>query len=257
MDNIFLAIIGILVGIFGTIAGIGGGIFISPFLFLLYKLSPQIVIGTSLFVVCCNAVSGSIAYAIKKRVNYALGWRFALMTIPGAVFGSYLSKVFDAFTFKIVFGILLVVISIYFIIRTFIDKNGSPECSMENIVFSSRQMLPVYFISFGIGILSSFLGIGGGIIHVPALIYILKIPVHCATATSHFILAFTAISGVISHYSLGNINFAYGLSLGLGAIIGAQIGAGISQKLKTRIIIIVLMIALLCTGVGLLIIKIS
>ena len=101
-------------------------------------------------------------------------------------------------------------------------------------------------ISLAVGYISSFLGIGGGIIHVPALSYFLNFPVHIATATSHFILAFMALAGTVVHIMTGT--FSHGVhrtvSLAIGVLMGAQFGAHLSERLNGVWIIRSLAIAL-------------
>lgn len=252
MGFVLLFLFGSLAGMIGTLVGIGGGVFVSPLLFLVYGFSPQLVIGTSLTVVCCNTLSGTIAYAFKRRINYALGWRFTLFTIPGAIIGSYLSGIFNPLSFRIVFGIILIILPIYLFINLFRTKHIT---SSENTKLTLKQCLIVYLLSIGIGALSSFIGVGGGIIHTPILIYFLNIPVHLATATSCFILTFTSLTGTITHLWLGNVEIYHAIALGAGAVYGAQVGASISQKVESKKIIILLAIVLALTGLRLLIIN--
>ena len=79
-----------------------------------------------------------------------------------------------------------------------------------------------------IGIFSGLFGIGGGIIHVPLMYSVLGIPVHIATATSHFILAITSFLGFIVFVGLGYVDLDYAVLLGIGTIIGASLGALVS-----------------------------
>jgi len=89
-------------------------------------------------------------------------------------------------------------------------------------------------ISAGVGFLSSLLGTGGGILHVPAMIRFLNFPVHIATATSHFILAIMALAGTTAHIAGGA--FHHGIRrtivLAAGVLIGAQLGALCSRRIK-------------------------
>jgi uncharacterized membrane protein YfcA len=109
-------------------------------------------------------------------------------------------------------------------------------------------------LSFFVGFLSSFLGIGGGIIHVPALISLLDFPAHVATATSHFVLAIMALSGTIVHLINGTLQqgIKTALYLGIGVITGAQLGAYFSNKIKPKGIVKAFAVALLIVGVRLL-----
>jgi uncharacterized membrane protein YfcA len=109
-------------------------------------------------------------------------------------------------------------------------------------------------ISAVVGYISSFLGIGGGIIHVPALSYFLGFPVHVATATSHFVLAIMALVGTLVHIATGS--FAHGahrtIALAIGVLVGAQVGARLSDKIKGPWIMRGLAIALGVVGLRIL-----
>ena len=100
-------------------------------------------------------------------------------------------------------------------------------------------------ISMVVGFISSLFGIGGGLIHVPALIYIMGFPTHMATATSHFILATSTFVGSTTHFLSDHIQFAVAIPCGIGALMGGQVGAYISKRLRAKTILIGLSI-----GVG-------
>jgi uncharacterized membrane protein YfcA len=109
-------------------------------------------------------------------------------------------------------------------------------------------------ISVAVGYVSSFLGIGGGLIHVPALCYLLGFPIHIATATAHFILAVMALTGTLVHVATGT--FSQGvhrtIALAIGVLLGAQIGARLSEKIKGGWIIRGLAVALGIVGLRIL-----
>ncbi len=109
-------------------------------------------------------------------------------------------------------------------------------------------------IGLGVGFLSSLLGIGGGIIHVPALVQILNYPAHLATATSHFMLAIMSFSGSVIHLITGALNdgLIESIMLGAGVIIGAPIGARLSNKIHGKWIIRSLAAALGLVGIRIL-----
>lgn len=89
-------------------------------------------------------------------------------------------------------------------------------------------------ISFLVGVLSSLFGIGGGIIHVPFLIVILGIPVHTATATSHFVLAITTLAGTVTFFKHDQVRVSVAASMGLGVLLGAQVGALLSTRMQSE-----------------------
>lgn len=230
-------------GTFGTLVGIGGGIVLVPVFLLILHYPPEDAVGTALTVVFFNALSGTAAYIRQKKVYYEAAIRFSLATLPGAVLGSYLSHFFTHRGFSISFGILLILIAIFLYTR----PHGAAELACEADPSGYNRFTGTW-ISTLVGFFSSVFGIGGGIVHVPAMICLLGFPVHMATATSHFILTFSALFGVISHFLLGNVLVTPALIIGGGAVIGAQIGAYLSPKVKSQAISLLLCAALLLVG---------
>jgi uncharacterized membrane protein YfcA len=109
--------------------------------------------------------------------------------------------------------------------------------------------------SLGVGFLSSFLGIGGGVIHVPLLVRAFGFPTHIATATSHFVLAIMAGTGTATHLVLGSFHhhgFRRTVALSAGVVAGAQLGAHVSLRLGGRVIQRLLAVALLALAARLL-----
>ncbi len=263
-----LIALGIAVGAYGTLIGAGGGFVLMPVLLLLYpNQSADLLTSISLAVVFFNALSGSEAYALMKRIDYRSGLLFAGATIPGAVLGALNTSYVPRRLFDLIFGILLIAAAIfltgrprqsvtsckasrfsrYCVVRHLVDSHGSEYRYSFNYFLGMA-------ISVVVGYVSSFLGIGGGIIHVPALSYFLNFPVHIATATSHFILAIMALTGTLVHIATGT--FAHGvhrtIALAIGVLIGAQIGARLSERIQGRWIIRGLAIALGVVGLRIL-----
>ena len=248
MDSVLsLFILGVSVGTFGTLVGVGGGIILIPIFTLVFQWTPQNAVGTSLFVVFLNAISGSIAYIKQKKVYYDAAIRFSIATIPGAIIGSYLAEYFTGTSFRISFGAMLIIVSAIMFFRTKQQENKS---TFGKEGFTYNRTLGV-LLSTLVGFLSSILGIGGGVIHVPAMVYLLGFPTHIATATSQFVLGISSFFGVISHYIIGNILMTPALTIGIGAIVGAQIGAGLSLKVKSKAILSILSLALFLLGLRL------
>jgi len=94
-----LFLTGIGIGALGTLIGAGGGWMIVPLLLFGYHFSPQEAVGTSLAVVFLNALSGSLAYMVQRRVLYQMGIAFAIATIPGALVGALLVQYLESHWF--------------------------------------------------------------------------------------------------------------------------------------------------------------
>ena len=246
--------VGIGVGVFGALVGIGGGLIMVP-LFMLTMLAPngttfqnvQQVIGTSLFGVFLNAVSGAWAYYRQKRIMFRAAVPFALATVPGAWMGSYITDYFSGSSFSLTFGITLVALGIFMYMKS---RGKKANASAENFDVATAEfnMALGIILSFGVGFLSSILGIGGGVIHVPMMVFILGFPAHIAVATSTFVLMVSSMIGVVSHAWLDHIVWIPALAVGFGAIVGAQIGARISKKSKPRIIVVLLSCVMVLLG---------
>ncbi|MFH0888812.1 MAG: sulfite exporter TauE/SafE family protein [Planctomycetota bacterium] len=249
--TITLFLFGILTGFLGTLIGIGGGVFLIPFLLLVCHLNPQFAIGTSLFVIVFNAFSGTLAYARYKRIQYSIGLLIIAYSIPGIILGAYISSFFNNRIFKIIFSVILILIAINLLI-----KNNTSQKHKDNpftpIKLNRRKNIILFFIGLSSGFVAASLGIGGGVIHVPVLIYFLSMPVQLATATSQFILLNTALLSIIPHAIMNHIDYPKGFLLGSGAFIGAQIGAYISSKISSRLIIIILGSMLIIVAIKLL-----
>lgn len=257
-------------GLYGTLIGAGGGFVLMPVLLLLYPTeSPEFLTSISLAVVFFNALSGSESYAIMGRIDYRAGLMFAAATVPGAILGALNTAYVPRHLFDLIFGLLLLAGAVLLFLHPNLEeklkKNHAKrhpheithhvvEAGGTSYTWSFNPVIG-FALSFFVGYLSSFLGIGGGIIHVPALVYFLHFPVHIATATSHFILAIMACTGTVVHIVTGS--FSQGvirtLSLGIGVVLGAPLGAYLSGRIRGIWIIRSLALALGLVGIRILV----
>ena len=272
MENIYiLIIIGFLIGTLGTLIGAGGGFILVPVLIIFHhELTPENITAISMAVVACNALSGSAAYIAAKRVDYKAGLIFAAFTIPGSILGVMTVKIIPKHAFDLLFGIMLITLAVFLFFRGG-KKVSAPPASLQKGYI--RQHLTDKWgetydyaydvrkgsvLSIFVGYLSPLLGIGGGIIHVPAMAEWLRFPVHIATATSHFILAIMATVTVIVHFYNGSYNdpiiVKMVIGLAAGVIPGAQLGAYLSRKLHGKLIIRALAVSLILVGIRILVI---
>lgn len=252
---LFLAL-GVFVGVFGSLVGIGGGLICVPvFIFFLsegslfpyFKTAAEIT-GTSLFIVFVNAFSGAVAYIRQKRILYSAAIPFALATLPGAFLGSY---IVDAFSFEMLnfyYGIFMGVMAVLIFINSRKKKREDVLELPENFTYNKGIGITA---SMGVGFLSSIFGVGGGIIHVPLMVYLLNFPVHIATATSCFILMISSLGGTVTHFALNHVVWIPAISISVGAAIGAQIGAKLSRKTKSKTILTILAISMLLVSLRL------
>ena len=248
--------LGFVIGAYGTLIGAGGGFVLVPVLLVLYPHeSPELITAISLAVVFCNATSGSVAYARMRRIDYRAGLWFSAAAVPGAILGALSTSFIPRRAFDALFGALLLLVSTYLFVRPHSKHTGpDPLATSSADLHSPSNLRKGAVLSLFVGYFSSLLGLGGGIIHVPALVRLLKFPVHTATATSHFILAIMALTGTLAHVATGGFHHGMrrSIALSIGVIIGAQVGARLSTRLSGSWILRGLAIALAIVGVRIL-----
>jgi uncharacterized membrane protein YfcA len=245
-----LAAIGLFIGAFGTLIGAAGGFLLVPILLFMYPdESPAAITSITLTVAFFNALSGSIAYSRMRRIDYKSGLLFAITAVPGAIIGAYLVNYLSRSVFQYIFGTILLAIAAYIMLRPAKKLNGafllkwqtsrSITDRQQNVHHYAFNLPLGMTIAFFVGLVSGLLGIGGGIIHVPALTQILGFPAHIATATSHFMVAITTFSAIDTHLIDGTFTGDIGraMVLSAGAMVGAQFGARLSQRVSGILII--------------------
>lgn len=200
MNEILLFFVGIFVGMFGTIIGVGGGFIVVPLLTIMYQFSPQYAVGTSMVIVALNALSGTVAYIRQKRIDYHMGLLFASATLPGSFLGAYLLQMISRPVFDVSFGIFLICIALYLGLRREMPSKHFDISSYQRPRYNKFLGLS---ISFFVGFIASMAGIGGGVVHVPAMIYLFHFAPFIAIPTSHFILAISATFAAASHAYIG------------------------------------------------------
>jgi uncharacterized membrane protein YfcA len=268
--ELLLIPLGFAVGVYGTMVGAGGGFVLVPVLLLIYADEPpEAITSISLAVVFFNAVSGSTAYARQHRIDYLTGAIFAAATLPGAVAGAVVVRGVPRATFDAMMGGTLLAIGAYTwwssvrpaIIRPPVSGRWVLRREMpgreEGSVF--RYSYNVWYglgFSLVVGFVSSLFGVGGGILHVPVMITLLRFPVHIAVATSQFILVFMSGAGNVVHLidgELAGTNLLRALLVAAGAIPGAQVGARLARRVRGVWITRLLVVALVVLGVRLIV----
>jgi uncharacterized membrane protein YfcA len=260
---VILIILGIVAGIIGSLVGLGGGILIVPALMYLagvfpafHGVTPQIAIGTSLFVIIFTGLSSTLAYMKYKLVDYKSGLIFFIGSGAGSIAGAYVSNMFQADSFSLWFGIFMIVISLSLklkrkerpaekthggVIRTFQESDGT-------VYTYSYHVWTGISIAIVVGFLGGLFGIGGGSLMVPAMILLFLFPPRVAIATSMFIIFLSSITGSIAHIASGHVNWLFALCLAPGAWVGGRLGAFINRTLKSNVLVLVMRWVLVLIG---------
>ena len=269
--NIFLLIgLGGIVGILSGMFGVGGGFLMTPLLFFI-GIPPAVAVASEANQILGASFSGAIAHFRRKNVDIKMGFLLILGGIIGSIFGVELFRIFKnlgqlELIIKVCYVLFLGIIGIIMFFESlralnYKSKNikvrktrhhswvqGLPlkmRFRTSNLYISS---IPAVFIGFFVGILASIMGIVGGFIIVPAMIYILGMPTKVVVGTSLFQIIF--VTGVTTYlHAVKNFSVDIILSflLLVGGVIGAQFGVRIGLKLKAeqlRILLAILVLAM-------------
>ncbi|NOC46198.1 sulfite exporter TauE/SafE family protein [Ruegeria sp. HKCCD7559] len=265
--------IGGAVGILSGMFGVGGGFLITPLLFII-GIPPAIAVATSANQVVASSISGLLAHLRRKTVDLKMG----SVLLAGGLFGAALGMVVFNFlkhlgqvdlavqlcyvVFLGAIGTLMFIESLAAIRKASQSGNGpAPKRRQRTWVhalpFKKRfpasglyiSVIPPALVGFGVGVLSAIMGVGGGFIMVPAMIYVLGIPTKVVIGTSLFQIIFVAGFTTMIHASTNySVDVVLALFLLLGGVLGAQLGTQIGARLKAEQLRILL--ALLVMGVA-------
>ncbi len=242
LEEIWLIPLGFVAGLLGSMIGLGGGIIVVPVLTFL-GFSPTMAASNSLFAAFSNSVASTISYSRQKRIEYSIGLKLGLLAVPGTVLGAFISADVTPNIFKILFGLVLISSIIYIFTKRKIES--------KQLNASKLLMVLAIGASFFAGIISSFFGIGGGIIFVPLMVSAMGLGMKKAAPTSQFILLFVSFSGLITHSILGHPDFYQSLLLAIGAFAGGIAGARLSLEVKEKNLKILVSITIIAAAIKL------
>jgi uncharacterized membrane protein YfcA len=265
-QDLLLVPLGLVSGAYGTMIGAGGGFALVPALLLLFSDKPaDELTGISLTVVLLTGISASIAYGRQRRIDYLTALLLGSATVPGAILGALAVHAVPRPAFDVVFGALLLAVGAFLLRRR--DAAGVRQPLTGTGVLRRdlatrdgamhHYAYPIWHglgLSGGIGFFSGLFGIGGGVIQVPMMATVLRIPLPVAVPTSMLILVFVSASAVAVHVVGGQLageNAVIALLLAAGAVPGAQLGAFLARRSASTTVTGLLVAALALVGIRL------
>ena len=259
VNILLIVLIGMLVGGLSGLFGVGGGFLMTPLLIFL-GIPPAVAVGTEAPHVLASSVSGVIAHWRRKNVDFKMGFFLMIGGVVGSTVGVNLFKVLR------IFGQIDIVIQMLFLIflgfigfsmafesaKTTITKYRTTSSIrtklhqhswIHGLPFKLRfhrsklyiSAIPPIVIGFFVGVLSAMMGVGGGFIMIPAMVYILGMSTNVVVGTSLFQIIFvTANSTFFQSYLNQTVDIVLASLMIVGGVIGAQIGARLGTKLKAE-----------------------
>ncbi|WP_125098231.1 sulfite exporter TauE/SafE family protein [Leucobacter chromiireducens] len=218
-----LALLGALTGLLSGVFGIGGGVVLVPMLVMFLGFQQRLAAGTSVAAILPAAVVGGIGYAVQGNVDWITAIALAAGVIVGAQIGSYLlSKVPTGFLRWLFMGFLAaVVVSLWFVV---------PQRDAE---IEKSTLIIVLLVVTGLvtGVLSGLLGVGGGVVVVPVLMFFFGASDLIAKGTSLIMLIPGSISGTIGNMRRRNVDLRAAAILGIAASVLSPVGSVIATHI--------------------------
>lgn len=258
VDPMVVVFMGAAVGFLSGMFGVGGGFLMTPLL-IFYGIPPAVAVGTEASQIVASSVSGVLAHLKRKTVDFQMGGFLVLGGSAGAVVGIAIFRhlreagqveiliSLSYVVFLSVVGTLMLVESARALLRAPEDKPRRRKrrsvAWMAAMPFAMRfrrsqlyiSPIPPIVLGFCVGVLAAIMGVGGGFIMVPVMLYILNMPTNVVIGTSLFQIIFvTAIATVLHAAANQTVDVILALLLLTGGVIGAQIGVRVGVRLKAE-----------------------
>lgn len=218
------AFVGFAAGALGALLGVGGGVILVPGLIFVAGLPFTTAVGTSLVCIVATSIGASAVNFRREAVGLELALEFQFYAAAGAVLAGLSAAVIPAPPLYLAFGLLLLTMAYYMWPRTS-SVVPTPKSARNATVAGSF---------LGAGLVSGLLGVGGGVLNVPILHLMLRVPFQRAVATSVYMIGVTAASGAVVYLSRGDVDPRVAALALLGTLAGAGIAALLGKHLGQR-----------------------
>lgn len=266
---ILLAVAAFFSGLGGSFLGIGGGIFLVPFMTLVLDIDIKIAIGTSLIGVIATSSGAASVYVRDHLANLRLAMFLEVATTFGAISGALLALVVDERLLFLSFAAAVLYAAAIMVRTRETAKDRAYRAGEEDPLAKRLSLGSVYFdqedqgvyryrverpvagfaVHAAAGGFSGLLGVGGGFIKVPALNLLMRVPMKAAVATSNFMIGVTAAASAFIYYSARLVEPSLAAMVIVGVFTGANLGTRILVKAKAQRVRFLFALALAIIGI--------
>ncbi|MDD5243720.1 MAG: sulfite exporter TauE/SafE family protein [Syntrophorhabdaceae bacterium] len=241
MNGLISLVIGLSGGFFGALIGLGGGVIMIPLMTILLKLTQHKAHGTSLVAIVFTALAGAVTYYLHGTADWKGAVLLAATAMITARFGALYAHSLPEKKLKRAFGIMIVCVSLFLLIKGFLPKSGSQPGLTGSIVI---------FLATGVvaGFVSGMMGVGGGVIMIPPMVLLLGMPQQLSQGTSLLAMVPISMTGAFTHHRLGNVRLNIAAGISVGALVGGYLGGTIANILPELYLKIIFSVVLVWMG---------
>jgi uncharacterized protein len=253
--------ISIVAGGLGALLGLGGGIIVVPALTLLLGVDIRYAIGASIISVIATSSGAAAAYVRERMANLRVAMLLEIGTTTGALSGAYLAGIINGRWLYIIFGLLMALSAVEMVLKL----NRSPSARVPPDRLADRLRLHTSYydpargeeigyrvththlglvLMYIAGAVSGLLGIGSGVLKVPAMDLAMRMPMKASTATSNFMIGVTAAASAGVYFVRGDIDPFVAAPVAAGVLLGAAAGSHLLGQIRGRIIRVVFVVVL-------------
>jgi uncharacterized membrane protein YfcA len=230
--------VGVVAGFLSGLFGVGGGILIVPALVVLMHMDQRPAHGTSLAAVLPIALSSTLGYALGGKVDWPVAALLAAGAVGGAVAGTHALRIVPQRALALAFAGLLAVTAV----RLLVDHSDAGG----RAALSAGSAAGLVLLGVASGILAGLLGVGGGIIMVPAMVVLFRIPPAVAKGTSLAVIVPTSVMGTWRNRRNGNADLPVATVVGLAGVLsafaGSKISIGMSETVSNALFSMLLLV---------------
>lgn len=246
-----LLLISVGAGVFGAILGLGGGVLIVPILTLAFGVNIHYAIGASIVSVIATSSGAAVAYLRDHVTNVRVAMLLEVATTLGALTGAMISTYFSARVLFIVFSAMLFYSAVLMLRKRGGDHvitqskdwlanklrlNSSYPDNGKQIDYAVTGVPLGFSFMYGAGMISGLLGVGSGVLKVPAMDSAMKLPIKVSSATSSFMIGVTAAASAGAYYMRGDILPIIAAPVAVGVLIGSHFGTRIMMRLHSNVL---------------------
>ncbi len=259
--------ISLVAGVLGSMLGLGGGIVVVPALTLLFKLDIRYAVGASIVSVIATSSGAAASYVRQHLSNLRVAMLLEVSTATGAISGAFLAGILAGKWLYVIFASVMALTGLA--MWRDLHHGDEPAAPVKpdrladrlrlhssyydpalgrTVEYRVRRTWLGLIVSYIAGIVSGLLGVGGGVLKVPAMTLGMGMPIKTATATSNFMIGVTAAASAGVYFMRGEIDPIVAGPTAAGVLIGATAGAKLLPKLHSKVVRVLLVVVLLWTA---------